>query len=58
MTSFAEQVANAYAIAKVLGSELSVQEFQKEYSYHLDEAISVLNSDSQLAQCEAVQRPY
>lgn len=58
MTVFNEQVASAYAIAKVLGSELSVQEFQSEYSQYHDEALNELNSNSQLATCEAMQRPY
>lgn len=53
-----EQVANAYAIAKVLGSELSAQEFQKAYSQYHNEALKELNSNLQPAKCEAVQRPY
>lgn len=58
MNLFDEQVANAYAIAKTLGYEFSVQEFQKEYSQYHDEALKALNSNCQLATCEAMQRPY
>lgn len=58
MTLFNEQVANAYAIAKTLGSKLSVQEFQKEYSQYLNEALSELSQTSKIATCEAMQRPY
>lgn len=45
MNLFNEQVANAYAIAKTLGYEFSVQEFQKEYSQYHDEALKALNSN-------------
>lgn len=58
MAVFTEQVANAYAIAKTLGSELSVEEFQKLYSQYHAEALKELSSNRQLATCEAVQRPY
>lgn len=58
MNLFNEQVANAYAISKILGSNLSVQEFQKMYSQYLDEALAELNSNRHLAECEAMQRPY
>lgn len=58
MTSFAEQVANAYAIARILGSELTAEEFQSKYSQYHEEALNAFNSDNRLAECEAVQRPY
>lgn len=51
-----EQIASAYAIAKVLGSELSVQEFHSEYSQYHDEALNELNSNLQTAQCEVPDR--
>lgn len=53
-----EQVADAYAIAKILGSELTAKEFQKVYSQYHNEALEELNSNLQPAKCEAVQRPY
>ena len=39
-----EQLANAYAIAKVLGAELSLDEFEKKYSQYYEENINELNS--------------
>ena len=39
-----EQLANAYAIAKVLGAELSLDEFEKKYSQYYEETINELNS--------------
>lgn len=56
MNLFNEQVANAYAISKILGSNLSVQEIQKMYSQYLDEALAALNSNRHLAECEAILR--
>lgn len=53
-----EQLASAYAIAKVLGYELSFDEFQKEYPTYYEETFKSLNSNSQLAKCEAIPRPY
>jgi hypothetical protein len=53
-----EQVASAYAIAKTLGCELSAQEFQQAYSQYHAEALNELNSNAQLAKCEAMPRPY
>ena len=38
-----EQLANAYAIAKVLGAELSLDEFEKKYSQYYEETINELN---------------
>ena len=58
MNLFNEQFASAYAIAKILGCELSVQEFLKVYSQYRDEALKELNSNRQFATCEAVPRPY
>lgn len=58
MNLFNEQVANAYALAKIMGSDLSVQEFQKLYSQYIGEALNELNSNDKLAKCEAMQRPY
>lgn len=58
MTSFAEQVANAYAIARILGSELTAEEFLIEYSQYHKEALTELSSNNRLATCEVVQRPY
>ena len=58
MNLFEEQVANAYALAKILGLDLSVQEFQKLYSQYTNEAHAELNSSDNLAKCEAMQRPY
>lgn len=58
MTSFAEQVANAYAIARILGSELTAEEFLIEYSQYHEEALNELSSNNRLAMCEVVQRPY
>lgn len=53
-----EQVADAYAIAKILGVDLSVDEFQKLYSQYYNEAINELNSKVEYAQCEAMERPF
>lgn len=54
-----EQIASAYAIAKILGSELSVQEFQEEYSQYHDEVLKELNSKpAEYAKCEAFERPF
>lgn len=39
-----EQLANAYAIAKVLGAELSLDEFEKKYSQYYEETINELKS--------------
>lgn len=58
MTLFAEQVANAYAIARILGSELTAEEFQSKYSQYHEEALNALSSDNRLAECEVMQRPY
>lgn len=58
MTLFAEQVANAYAIARILGSELTAEEFLIEYRKYHEEALNALSSDNRLAECEAVQLPY
>lgn len=51
-----EQIANAYAIAKVLGVSLSVEEFQKKYSQYYNESLNKLNSNPTYAQCEAMDR--
>lgn len=53
-----EQIANAYAIAKVLGLDLSVEEFQEKYSQYYDETLNKLNSNPTYAQCEAMERPF
>ncbi|CUO85744.1 Uncharacterised protein [[Eubacterium] contortum] len=53
-----EQIANAYAITKVLGSDLSFDEFQKIYSEYYTESINELNSRLEYAKCEAVERPF
>ena len=51
-----EQIANAYAIAKVLGVSLSVEEFQEKYSQYYNESLNKLNSNPTYAQCEAMDR--
>ena len=58
MNLFNEQVVNAYAIAKILGSDLSVHEFQKKYSCYFEEALAELSQNANLAKCEAMHRPY
>lgn len=58
MALFAEQVANAYAIARILGSESTAEEFLIEYRKYYEESLNALSSDNRLAECEAVQRPY
>lgn len=40
-----KQKANAYAIAKVLGYEKSVEEFINEYSQYYDETYKKLQSE-------------
>lgn len=37
-----EQIANAYAIVKICGSELSLDEFEKQYSQYYEESINEL----------------
>lgn len=54
-----KQLANAYAIAKVLGYEKSVDEFKEKYDQYYLETINKLNSKPiELAKVEAVQNPY
>ena len=54
-----KQLANAYAIAKVLGYDKSVDEFKEEYDQYYSKTINELNSKPvELAKVEAVQNPY
>lgn len=54
-----QQIARAYAIAKVLGYEKSVDEFKEKYSQYYSETINELNSRLvKLAKVEAVQNPF
>ena len=39
-----KQLANAYAIAKVLGYEKSVDEFKEKYDQYYSKTINILNS--------------
>lgn len=39
-----EQIASAYATAKILGSKISVDEFQKQYSQYYSDTLNELNS--------------
>lgn len=54
-----KQIANAYAIAKLLGYDKSVDEFIKKYDQYYSEAINTLNSRPvELAKVEAIQNPF
>lgn len=54
-----EQLANAYAIAKVLGAELSLDEFEKKYSQYYEETINDLNSRPvELAKTKVMPRTF
>lgn len=54
-----EQIASAYAISKVLGCELSLDEFEKQYSQYYEEYINELNSRPvPLAQATAFKKPF
>lgn len=54
-----KQLANAYAIAKVLGYEKSVDDFKEKYDQYYSETINILNSKPvKLAKVEAVQNPF
>ena len=54
-----EQLAHAYAIAKVLGAELSLDEFEKKYSQYYEETINELNSRSvELAKTKVIPRTF
>ena len=52
-----EQLAHAYAIAKVLGAELSLDEFEKKYSQYYEETINELKSRPvELAKTSVMQK--
>lgn len=54
-----EQIASAYAISKVLGCELSLDEFEKQYSQYYEEFINELNSrPTPLAQTTVFKKPF
>lgn len=54
-----KQLANAYAIAKVLGYEKSIDEFKEKYDQYYSEAINDLNSRPvKLAKTEATQNQF
>lgn len=54
-----KQLSNAYAIAKVLGYEKSIDEFKEKYDQYCSEAINDLNSRPvKLAKTEATQNPF
>ena len=53
-----KQKANAYAIAKVLGYEKSIDEFIQEYSQYYEKTIKELNSRPfELGKAEAIENP-
>ncbi len=54
-----KQLANAYAIAKVLGYNKSVDEFKEKYDQYYSETINKLNSTPvKPAKVEAIQNPF
>lgn len=54
-----EQLASAYAIAKTLGSELSLDDFEKQYSQYYEETINELNSRPvELAKTKVMPRTF
>ena len=54
-----KQLSNAYAIAKVLGYEKSIDEFKEKYDQYYSETINDLNSRPvKLAKTEATQNPF
>lgn len=54
-----KQLANAYAIAKVLGYEKSVEIFKEELAKVYDETLKELNSKPiELAKVEAMKNPF
>lgn len=54
-----KQLANAYAIAKVLGYEKSIDEFKEKYSQYYSEVINDLNQRPiESAKVEATQNPF
>lgn len=54
-----KQIANAYAIAKVLGYDKSVDEFKEKYDQYYSETINDLNSQPVTpAKVEAIQNPF
>lgn len=53
------EIAKAYAIAKICGCQLSLDEFEKSYTAIYDEIIEELsNRPVELAKVEAVQSPF
>lgn len=52
-----KQKANAYAIAKALGYQKSVDDFIKEYSQYYDETYKKLQSELEPNKVEATQNP-
>lgn len=53
-----KQLANAYAIAKIMGYKKSVDDFKPEYEKIYNETINELNSRPvELAKVEAVENP-
>lgn len=54
-----KQLANAYAIAKVLGYDKSVDEFKEKYDQYYLETINELNSTPvKQAKVEVMQNPF
>lgn len=54
-----KQLASAYAIAKVLGYDKSVDDFKEKYGQYYSETINELNSKPvNPAKVEAVQNPF
>lgn len=53
-----KQKANAYAIAKVLGYEKSVEDFIKEYSQYYDETYNKLQSELPKNTASAIENPF
>ena len=54
-----KQLANAYAIANVLGYEKSLDDFTEKYDQYYSKTSNILNSKPvELAKVEAVQNPF
>lgn len=52
------QKASAYAIAKILGCEKTIEEFITEYSQYYDEAYKKLQSEQPKNIVYATQHPF
>lgn len=54
-----KQIANAYAIAQVLGYKQSIDEFKEKYEQYYSKTINELNSKPiEIAKVEAVSNPF